>query len=226
MTSSPDWLAQIESGVLLGSIEEVPRLCRQAVETGVSLESILGAMRRGAQQTGERYEKGEYFVPDLLLTAAAMKNGFSVLEPLLSAEEAGAAGTIVIGTVFGDVHDIGKNIVAALLRSAGFRVVDLGINVRSEVFAEEAERQAADVIAASAYTSTTMRELRTVIECAEDAGIRDQVVIVVGGAPTNQAFATGIGADGWAVDGPSAVGMVERLLAARRGIQGARQDHG
>jgi methylmalonyl-CoA mutase cobalamin-binding domain/chain len=222
MTSSPDLLAQIERAVLLGSVDEVPRLCRQAVETNVPVENVLGAMRQGAQQTGEKYENGEYFVPDLLLTAAAMKEGFKVLEPLLDAEEAGAAGTVVIGTVFGDVHDIGKDIVAGMLRSAGFNVVDLGINVPSETFAEEAKRLGADVIAASAYTSTTMRELRTVIECAEDAGIRDQVLIVVGGAPTNQAFATGIGADGWAVDGPSAVGMVERLLAARKGQEGGR----
>jgi len=210
-------LKQIERGILNGSIDEVPKLCKKALEMNISVEDILEAMENGMKQVGDKYEKGEYFVPDLLVAGEAMKAGFKVLEPAIKVEKTTFPATIVIGSVFGDIHDVGKNIVAYMLRSAGFNVIDLGVDVPFETFIKKAEEVGADIIAASAYTSSTMWGLRTVIEMAEEAGLRNRgVKIIIGGAPTNQAFADSIGADGWAVDAPSAVKLVKRLLAERK----------
>ncbi len=217
MMDAPTLLKEIERGILLGAIDEVPKLCKQAIEINIPAKNVLEAMEQGIRQVGEEYEKGEYFLPELIMAGKAMKDGFEILEPLIKVEKVAFAGTIVMGSVLGDVHDIGKNIVASVLRSAGFNVVDLGINVPSETFVQKAKELGTDIIGASAYTSSTMWELRTVVEMVEDAGLRDRVMVIVGGAPTNQAFATSIGADGWAVNAASALGLVKRLLAERKG---------
>lgn len=217
MMDAPTLLKEIERGILLGAIDEVPKLCKQAIEINIPAKNVLEAMEQGIRQVGEEYEKGEYFLPELIMAGKAMKDGFEILEPLIKVEKVAFTGTIVMGSVLGDVHDIGKNIVVSMLRSAGFNVVDLGINVPSETFVQKAKELGTDIIAASAYTSSTMWELRTVVEMVEDAGLRDRVMVIVGGASTNQAFATSIGADGWAVNAASAVGLVKHLLAERKG---------
>ncbi len=171
-------------------------------------EGLISAMAR----VGDLYEQGEYYVPDMLVAANAMQEALAVLKAELVADGVPAAATVAIGTVKGDLHDVGKNLVAMILEGAGYRIVDLGVDVPPERFVD-AIRDGADVIGLSALLTTTMVNMQAVITAVEDAGLRGQARIVVGGAPVTAEFAEAIGADGFAPDASGAVRTVRQLLA-------------
>jgi 5-methyltetrahydrofolate--homocysteine methyltransferase len=178
-------------------------------------EGLITALSR----VGELYEQGEFYVPEMLVAANAMTEALAVLRPSLVTEGVPATATVAIGTVKGDMHDIGKNLVAMMLEGAGFRIVDLGVNVASEQFVQ-AIRDGADVVGMSALLTTTMVDMQENISAITEAGLRDRVLIVVGGAPITAEYAEGIGADGFAPDASSAVRMVQQLLAADSALRG------
>jgi 5-methyltetrahydrofolate--homocysteine methyltransferase len=160
---------------------------------------------------GEKFSSGELFVPEMLMAAQAMKAGLEILKPLLSSGQAHAKGTVVIGTVKGDLHDIGKNLVAMMLEGAGFEVVDLGVDVASEKFVQAAAERKADVVALSALLTTTMPAMQRTVAAVKEAGLSSRTII--GGAPVTQAYAERVGADGYSPDAPGAVRLVKKLVA-------------
>jgi 5-methyltetrahydrofolate--homocysteine methyltransferase len=166
---------------------------------------------------GEKFKNGEYFVPEVLVAARAMKAAMELLRPLLAASDVEPIGTVVIGTVRGDLHDIGKNLVAMMLEGAGFRVVDLGVDVPAEKFIEAAREHNAEIVGMSALLTTTMTYMPEVIKALEAEGIRNRVKVIVGGAPVTQEWADQIGADGYAPDAASAVDKCKELLAQLKG---------
>ncbi len=172
-------------------------------------EGLIAAMA----SVGKLYEEGEIFVPEMLVAARAMSAALAVLKPHLIEQGVKSAGKVAVGTVQGDLHDIGKNLVAMMLEGSGFEIVDLGVDVPPEKFVE-AIRNGARVVAMSALLTTTMTNMKRIIEAIEAAGLRKQTVIIVGGAPITQAYADQIGADGYASDASSAVRMLREVLAA------------
>ena len=180
-----------------------------AAETGI--DEILNAGLIGAMDiVGKKFSDGELFVPEMLMAAQAMKAGLEVLKPHLSGEDAVSRGTVVIGTVKGDLHDIGKNLVAMMMEGAGFDVVDLGVDIDAEKFVKAAVEHNAGVIALSALLTTTMPAMGATIAAIKEAGIAAQVII--GGAPVTEAFAGQIGADGYSEDAPGAVELARKLI--------------
>jgi 5-methyltetrahydrofolate--homocysteine methyltransferase len=181
-----------------------------AADTGV--EEILNAGLIGAMDiVGKKFSDGDLFVPEMLMAAQAMKAGLKVLKPYLSSEAAVSRGTVVIGTVKGDLHDIGKNLVAMLMEGGGFNIVDLGVDIDAKQFVEAAVAHKADVVAISALLTTTMPAMEAIIGAIKAAGIDTKIII--GGAPVTAAFADQIGADGYSQDAPGAVGQARKLLA-------------
>ena len=169
----------------------------------------------GMEVVGKRFRAGEMFLPEVLLSAQAMHKGLDILNPLLSKEGARAAGTVVIGTVEGDIHDIGKKIVALLLEGSGFTVFDLGVDVKTQSFIDAVEKHKPDILGMSALLTTTMPHMGEVINRLKEKKMRDKVKVVVGGASVNEAFAESIGADGYAVEASSGVELVKKLLAKK-----------
>jgi len=176
---------------------------------------LTNGLIAGMEVVGKRFRGGEMFLPEVLLSAQAMHKGLDILNPLLSKEGARAAGTVVIGTVEGDIHDIGKKIVALLLEGNGFAVVDLGVDVKAQSFIDAVEKHKADVLGMSALLTTTMPQMGKVIGMLKEKKLREKVKVVVGGASVNEAFADSIGADGYAVEASSGVELVKKLLAGR-----------
>ena len=210
-----DILDQLQESVIIGEPEQARELARQALEAGVPpLRTIEEALHPGMQIVGDRYECGDYFIPDLVMAAEAMKAAMAVLEPELSArnEQREVLGTVVIGTVEGDIHEIGKSLVATMLGAAGFAVHDLGVDVTAADFVKEVQQTQANVVGLSALLTTTMMNQEAVIEALKEAGIRDQVKVVVGGAPASLDWANTIGADGYAENANEAVAVVKQLL--------------
>jgi len=190
-------------------------ITRQALEAGSpALELIQNYMIPAMDETGRRFECEEYFVPELLLSARAMKAGLELLRPHLAEQGAQPAGKVVIGTAKGDLHDIGKNLVASMLEGAGFKIVDLGADVTPERFAETAKAERADLICISALLTVTMPSMRSTIEALEALGIRRSVKVLIGGAPVTQKYADEIGADGYAETAAGAVALARRAMAA------------
>jgi 5-methyltetrahydrofolate--homocysteine methyltransferase len=167
-------------------------------------------------EVGRRFESGEFFVPELILAARAMKSALELIRPLLVQTGAKSIGRVVIGTVKGDMHDIGKNLVAALLEGAGFEVMDLGSNVPPERFVEAVRSTRADIVALSALLTTTMPAMRVTVDALKTAGVRDQVKILIGGAPITARFSEEIGADGYSETAPGAVTLAHRVLGTER----------
>jgi corrinoid protein of di/trimethylamine methyltransferase len=198
---------KLTQAVLLGDMDGVPVLCKEAADAGLEPMAIITeGMAPGARAAGAKFSSGEYFLPQLVLAGEAMKAGLEVLLPMITAEsQAQAKGVVVIGSVEGDVHDIGKNIVASLMLANGFNVVDLGIDVPAAEFVEKAKSTKADIVAMGSYMSTTLPQMSAVINSLKEAGIRDRVKVMVGGAAVTQAFADKIGADGYATDAAQAV---------------------
>lgn len=198
-------MTEISELLQKGKAKDVVTLVQQAVEEGVSAETILKeGLLAGMEVVGRRFRDNEIFVPEVLVAARAMNKGAEVLRPLLAKEGVTASGKVCIGTVKGDMHDIGKNLVKMMLEGKGLEVIDLGTDVPVEKFIQTAIEEDCRVICSSALLTTTMPEMELLVKAANDAGIRDKVKIMVGGAPITQEFADSIGADAYAEDAASA----------------------
>ena len=213
-----DIVAAIADSLLRGDDESVAELTRRALEQGRAAKQILDAgLIAGMATVGERFKAHEIFLPEVLLAARAMYAGMDQLKPLLTKEGIPSIGTVVLGTVQGDLHDIGKNLVGILLRGAGFEVVDVGTDVAPERFVRTAREHDAPVIGMSALLTTTMPAMGQVVELVKEEGLAGKVKILVGGAPVSQKFADEIGADAYGFDAANAVERVKSLIAANRG---------
>ncbi len=206
------FLEEIRQAVIDGDAKTTVSKVQEGLAAGLDANVILNdALISGMQEVGRLFEEGEYFVPEMLIAARAMSAALKILRPLLSAQGVQAIGKIAIGTVQGDLHDIGKSLVIMMLEGAGFEVVDLGIDVPADRFVEAA-RSGAQIVAMSALLTTTMTNMKTVIDAMKEENVRDRVRILIGGAPITQSYADDIGADGYAPDATSAVRVAQRLL--------------
>lgn len=209
-----DVLKRLQTAVLEGNAQAAADQVRCGMESGMDPATILNqGMVAAMAEVGRRFENGDYFVPEMLIAARAMKAGLAVLKPHLVKAEIASAGRVVIGTVKGDLHDIGKNLVALMLQGAAFEVADLGTDVSAEKFIEAIKSTGARVVAMSALLTTTMPQMRTTIQAMDAAGVRASVKVIVGGAPITEAYAREIGADGFAADANKAVALTRQLLA-------------
>lgn len=205
-------IGQIRESLIRGRAQEVAAGVTQALQQGTEAAVILNdGLCQGMGVIGERFKKGEIFVPQVLLAARAMKQGTEILKPHLVAAGVEPVATAVIGTITGDLHDIGKNLVGMMLEGAGFRVVDAGIGVKPETFVQLAQEHQARIIGVSALLTTTMTNMRRVVEAVREAGLAAKVM--VGGAPVTQSFCDEIGADGYSPDAASAAQLALRLIA-------------
>ncbi|MBQ7162284.1 MAG: cobalamin-dependent protein [Bacteroidales bacterium] len=201
------------TAVLKGKLPEAQAATKVALEAGLQPQDIInGQMIRAMGEIGQQFQNGKVFVPQLLMAARAMKGAMQLLQPLMAGQKISSLGKIVIGTVKGDLHDIGKNLVASMLEGCGFEVVDIGIDVPKEKYVEAVKEHHADILAISALLTTTMDYIPEVIQAVEEAGLRDKVKIMVGGAPLSQEFADQVGADGYSDNANSAVALAKRLL--------------
>jgi len=204
-------LTKIKDSVIAGEVDEVKDLVKKAVDERQEVKKIMReGLIAGINIVGNKYESGEFFLPEMVIAATAMKEGLNVLSPLLKEGDVESAGTVVLGTAQGDIHDIGKSIVGTMLEGAGFMVTDVGVDVGPEKFVEAAKEKNADIIGISALLTTTMVKIEDVIKAAKGAGVEAKVMI--GGASVTQEFADKIGADGYAPDAPSAVGKARELV--------------
>lgn len=206
-------LREIYENTVVGNAPKVKELTQQALAEGVPPSEIITKYLIPAMaEVGDRFERNEFYVPELLIAARAMQGALAILKPLLSATDLKAAGRVVIGTVKGDLHDIGKNLVSMMMQGAGFEIVDLGVDVAPEKFVDAVKKDEVDVVALSALLTTTMPAMKTTIEALKAAGLRDKVKVMIGGAPVTQRYADEIGADGYAPDANSAVRKARELL--------------
>jgi 5-methyltetrahydrofolate--homocysteine methyltransferase len=206
---------EIYEGVINGQNPVVQQKVREALEAGVDPALILNqGMIAAMAEVGRRFEEGEYYVPEMLIAARAMQGGLAILKPHLQSSDIKSAGKVVIGTVKGDLHDIGKNLVAMMLEGAGFEIVDLGTDVSPQKFVDAARSSNADIIAMSALLTTTMTNMKTTVAAVEEAGLRGKVKIMIGGAPVTDSYAKQIGADGYGVDASRAVSVAKTLMSA------------
>ncbi|MBQ9968065.1 MAG: corrinoid protein [Oscillospiraceae bacterium] len=198
-------LEDISLQLQAGKAKIVKELVKQAIEEGIPAQTILNeGLLSGMSVIGEKFKNNEVFVPEVLVSARAMNQGAALLKPLLAEEGTKAAGRVCLGTIAGDLHDIGKNLVRMMMESKGLEVIDLGTDVSAETFIETAKKEGCQVIGVSALLTTTMGAMEDVVKAAEAAGIRDSVKIMVGGAPVTEAFAQKIGADAFTPDAASA----------------------
>lgn len=196
-----------------GKMEEAKKLTQEALDAGAPVEAILKeGLIAAMERIGVRFRNGEVYIPEVLIAARAMHAGMAVLKPILSKSTGVMAGKVAIGTVKGDLHDIGKNLVIMMLEGGGFEVVDLGIDVTADKFIEAAHSHQPQVIGLSALLTTTIMEMKNVIQAIDKAGLRNQVKVVIGGAPVTDKFAKEIRADGYAPDAASAVDLVKSLI--------------
>jgi 5-methyltetrahydrofolate--homocysteine methyltransferase len=203
---------EIYEGVVSGQNAFVQQKVKEALESGVAPVSLLNeGMIAAMAEVGRRFEEGEYYVPEMLIAARAMQGGMALLKPHLLQSEVKSAGKVAIGTVKGDLHDIGKNLVAMMLEGAGFEIKDLGTDVSPQKFVEAA-KAGVDIIAMSALLTTTMTNMKTTIAALQEAGLRSSVKVLIGGAPVTEAYAKQIGADGYAVDASRAVSAAKVLM--------------
>lgn len=205
-------LNSIKENLMKGKANEVKELCEEAIEKKIPIEQILSEGLISAMGIiGAKFKKNEVYVPEVLIAARAMNSGMTVLKPLLKEAKIKAKGKICIGTVKGDLHDIGKNLVSMMLEGAGYEVIDLGVNVDPDKFVTAVKEHNPDIIAMSALLTTTMGAMKTTIETLNAANV--EVKIIVGGAPLTDSFATEIGADGYAADAASAVDIADKMVA-------------
>lgn len=208
-----DIFEEIALGVQKGDSETVLSLTEKALAENISPEEILHqALVAGMDVIGERFKNNEVFIPEVLVSARAMKAGMDIVKPLLADADVESKGKVVIGTVKGDLHDIGKNIVGMLLEGGGYDVIDLGADVSKEKFLEAIQRENANILGMSALLTTTMTYMREIIEALENANLKSQVKVMIGGAPITQAYADEIKADGYAPDAATAVDLAQNLL--------------
>jgi 5-methyltetrahydrofolate--homocysteine methyltransferase len=205
---------QLYDAVVGGDAKATRALTQQALAEGIDpLELVNEYMVPAMGEVGRRFECNEYFVPELLISARAMKAALELIRPLLSARGDKPVGRVAIGTVKGDLHDIGKNLVASLLEGGGFEIIDLGVNVAPEKFIAAVKEKQANIIAMSALLTTTMPAMKTTIDALQQAGVRSQVKVLIGGAPITQKYAEEIGADGYAENAVGAVALAKKAAA-------------
>ena len=210
----PD-LSRLYEAILNGDHKTSAAVTREAIDAGSEpMELVSGYMVPAMDEVGKRFECEDYFIPELLLSARAMKAALELLRPLLAASGAKSAGRVVIGTVKGDLHDIGKNIVGAMLEGGGFEVIDLGADVAPQKFVSAIRERSPQLICLSALLTVTMPSMKTIIDALREAGVRDSVKILVGGAPVTAEFAREIGADGFGENATAAVALARKLLQA------------
>jgi len=208
-------IPQIYTAVLEGDANAVKELVQQGIEEGLAAQALLNdGLIAAMNEVGRLFEEGEYFVPEMLVSARAMQAGMNLLRPILVEQDVKPMGRVVIGTVKGDLHDIGKNLVGMMLEGAGFEVIDLGMDVPEEKFLRAIEEHQPHLVGLSALLTTTMSNMKTTIEAIKAAGLRERVKIMLGGAPVTQTFAAQIGADGYAPDASQAVTLAKRLMGA------------
>ena len=196
-----------------GKMEETKKLTQEALNAGEPVENILkSGLIAAMERIGARFRNGEVYIPEVLIAARAMHAGMAVLKPILSKSNGIMSGKVLMGTVKGDLHDIGKNLVIMMLEGGGFDVVDLGIDVPADKFIEAVKTHQPQALGLSALLTTTIMEMKNVIQAFEKAGLRDKLKIIVGGAPVTEKFAKEIGADGYAPDAASAVDVVKSLV--------------
>jgi corrinoid protein of di/trimethylamine methyltransferase len=206
----------LSQAVIDGEEEEAEALVKQALEQGVDpLACINEGLMKGIEEVGELFSNGTYFLPELIQGAAAMKAALEILEPqLVGKEKREVVGTVVLGTVAGDQHEIGKTLVGTMLTANGFKVVDIGVDQKADDFVAAIEESGANIVGASALLTTTLQELKQLIDSVAEAGLADKVKVMIGGAPVTQDFATEIGADGYADDAIAAVAVARKLIGA------------
>ena len=207
-------LEQMQKDLYDGKADEVGTATQKALDEGMSAQEILSdGLIGGMDEVGKDFKAGDLFIPEVLMSAKAMHAGMAVLRPLLAESGALSLAKIVIGTVAGDLHDIGKNLVGMMLEGAGFEIIDMGADVSPEKFVEAVRAEGADLVGMSALLTTTMPGMKATIEALTEAGLRDHVKVIVGGAPVTASFAEGIGADAYAPDAASAVDTARSLVA-------------
>jgi corrinoid protein of di/trimethylamine methyltransferase len=211
-----DILETIREMVVGGKFKDIEEQVQRAVDSGTDLNRLINdALISAMDIVGKRFADGDIYVPEMLVSAKTMKQGLDIIKPLLTSGEAEYRGTIVMGTVKGDLHDIGKNLVIMMMEGAGFRIIDLGVDVKIEDLIDTVKKEKADVLGLSALLTTTMPEMQKVIEALEEAGLRNQLKVIVGGAPIDQGFADKIGADGFGADAVEAVRLAREIVAAK-----------
>jgi 5-methyltetrahydrofolate--homocysteine methyltransferase len=216
---SDEILTQLYDRTLVGDKPAVVELTQQGLDGGLKPETMLfEALIPALEEVGARFERGDFFVPEMLIAGRAMTGALDLLRPLLAQTGAQTIGTFLMGTVKGDVHDIGKNLVDIMLEGAGFNVIDLGVQVAPEKFVEAIEEHEPDVVGFSAFLTTTMPMFKANIEAIEKAGLRDRVAIMVGGAPVTQEYADMVGADAYAPDAATATKRAKELLGEPRAV--------
>jgi 5-methyltetrahydrofolate--homocysteine methyltransferase len=204
---------KISESLISGNIEEVKKLTQQALSEGAQAKEILNkGLLAGMDVVGQRFKASEMFIPEVLLSAKAMHSAMDIIRPLLSESDAVGFGTVIIGTVEGDLHDIGKNLVAMMLEGSGFKVIDLGTDVKAKTFVEAIKEHNPNILGMSALLTTTMPKMGETIMALKDAGVRDQVKVMIGGAPVSQAFGDKIGADAYGANAAAAVEKAKALV--------------
>jgi 5-methyltetrahydrofolate--homocysteine methyltransferase len=207
-------LEQMQKDLYEGNFDEVEAATKAALESGMTAQEILNdGLVAGMNVVGRDFKAGDLFIPEVLMCAKAMHAGLEVIRPLLAEAGAESQGKVVLGTVAGDLHDIGKNLVSMMLQGAGFEIVDLGTDVKPEQFVTAIRDEGADLVGMSAMLTTTMPAMKSTIVALEEAGIRDKVKVIVGGAPVTSKFAQDIGADSYAPDAGAAVDTARELVA-------------
>jgi 5-methyltetrahydrofolate--homocysteine methyltransferase len=208
-------IKEIYDAVVNGNAAAVKAKVQAALDAGVDLQSLLNeGMIAPMKEVGQLFETGEYFVPEMLIAARAMQSGMILLRPVMVAQEIKPLGKVVIGTVKGDLHDIGKNLVSMMLEGAGFQMIDLGTDVAPERFLEAINAHQPDIVGISALLTTTMTNMESTLRFLEEHGVRQQVKVMIGGAPVTQAYADSIGADGYAPDANQAAALARKLVGA------------
>jgi methylmalonyl-CoA mutase cobalamin-binding domain/chain len=220
--TNDELLGELYDKTLIGNGPVVLDLTRQGLEQSLGPETLLyEALIPALEEVGARFERGDFFVPEMLIAGKAMAGALEILRPLLAETGAAAIGTVVMGTVKGDVHDIGKNLVNIMFEGAGFHVIDLGVQVAPEKFIEAIQTHKPDIVGFSAFLTTTMPMFKANINALQKAGLRDEVIVMVGGAPVTQEYADVVGADGYASDASAAVVKAKELLRRRRALASA-----
>jgi len=215
-------LRELYDKTLVGNGPEVLVLTRQGLADGLGPETLLyEALIPSLEEVGARFERGDFFVPEMLIAGKAMAGALDILRPLLAETGAETIGKIVMGTVKGDVHDIGKNLVNIMFEGAGFEVIDLGVQVSPEKFVAAVQDHKPDILGFSAFLTTTMPMFKANMNALTKAGLRDEVIVMVGGAPVTQEYADVVGADGYAADASAAVVKAKELLQRRRALASA-----
>ena len=206
---------KITEAIRDGNVYDIEELVQSSLDSRTDSQEILTAMTTGLDQCGSKFETGDYYLPELMMAGEAFTNGMQVLEPHLVQTSLGEEGKIVLGTVQGDVHDIGKNLVGFLLKSAGFEVIDLGVDNSTEQFIQAVNEHAPDVLGMSALLTTTMLGMKDVIQGLEQEGLREKVFVIIGGGPVSERYAASVGADAYAFDAVAGVKEIRKLVGSK-----------